>query len=164
MLVEVAKSTGVCDDCHNTTTGEWVRGFRVTVFGTVSSPAVPGAQPAILAVTDIQHSSVGCEGHANGGNVLPQECVAERHDLMDVQAPCWEEDRGCRNLDDPFTKPTTGNLPAHNVPEAPPAPPAEPAAPSQTETAAEATTDSSSWSLRSGLAVVLCLVPLFSTM
>ena len=102
MLIELAKSTGVCDDCYNNTTGEWVRGLRVTAHGVVSSPAVPGVQPAILAVTKMEHSSVGCPE----GKTIPEMCVGERPNLLDVQAPCWEEDKGCRNLDDPFTKPT----------------------------------------------------------
>ena len=102
LLIELAKSTGVCDDCHANTTSEWVKGFRATVFGTVQAPA-DGTFPATLAVTDIQHSSVGCP---ESTAVLPTECVYERSDLNDLEAVCWEEDEGCRNLDDPFTKPT----------------------------------------------------------
>lgn len=115
MMIDLAKSTGVCDDCNEDTTGEHVNAFRAMVKGTVSTPATE-TLPAVIAVTSVEPASdgIGCD---ESGSSIPQACIAERSDLVDGQAPCWDEDKGCVNLDDPFARPAEEE-PLNNEPNA----------------------------------------------
>lgn len=98
MLVKLAKSIGVCTDCDTDTTGVWVKGFRVTVKGTVQTVGNANDM-AVLDVTEVLESSVGC----GGANTEPDFCIYERAGLKDEESPCHSEGDYCKNLGE--TKP-----------------------------------------------------------
>ena len=100
ILIHMMKSIGVCTDCYANTTGEWVDGFRATIFGTIAELGTT-VTPAIVNVTEVLDTSVGC-GDA-GGNVEPTTCIFQREGLKDSDSPCHDEGDWCKNLGE--TKP-----------------------------------------------------------
>lgn len=96
MVVELAKAIGVCTDCNADTTGEWVKGFRVTVHGTIQQVGSEFG-PAVLDVTQVLESSVGCTD-AEFPQTEPDFCKYERASLEDSESPCHWPDDYCKNL------------------------------------------------------------------